>query len=303
MIPLKEVLASLFFISVGMLLDPVALFHDPWPTLGLLLAIVGGKFVVIVLVGFGLKLSLRVALLTGMSLAQAGEFLFVLLRAAKGTSLVGEGLDSHLMAAAIISMLVTPALMFLSPHLVVGLSKIGRLGRLLGVRPVEEHKDVATLENHVIVAGYGIAGEQLTSALREQSVPYVIVDLNAETVRLLSMQGEPAYFGDVTNIEVLERLGIHRARELVIVISDHAAARRALDAAQTLAPELPVLVRVAHVADVQTLLEQGASNVIASEFESAVEIVSLVLERCGVERQEVQTYVEQMHSRCRAKSG
>ncbi|MDJ0763140.1 MAG: cation:proton antiporter [Myxococcota bacterium] len=301
LIPFREVLASLFFITIGMLFDPAVLIPDPRPVFTLLGVILIGKFAVVMAVGLILGLPLKVSLITGMSLAQAGEFLFVLLRAAQGKNLVGDPLASQLVAAAILSMLITPLLMYLSPHVAAGVSRVNILQRLLGVRTARALNDSAQMTDHVIIAGHGIAGEALVDALRAQGIPYSIVDLNAETIRLLSMQGEPAYFGDVTSAEVLERLGIHRARELVVTISDSEAAVRATSTARKLAPDLPLLARVRYVGEVEPMLEVGATTVVASEYESAVEIVSLVLARHGIENREINTHIERMHANCRAK--
>lgn len=301
LIPLREVLASLFFISVGMLLDPVALVHDPLPVLGILVAVLVVKFVVITAVALALRLPLRVALISGMILAQTGEFLFVLMRSADGTGLVQAGFQGQLMAAAILSMLVTPLLMYASPHIAAGVSSFGPLQRALGVRTLAEQESRPAMSDHVVIAGHGIAGMELASALRQRDIGYVIVELNAETVRGLLSQDEPAFFGDVTSEEVLEKLGIHRARELVVTINDPDASIRAVMAARRLAPELPILVRVRYVAEVDELLAAGATRVVPSEFESAVEVVSQVLEGHGVHRDDIEEHVERMHGRCKVK--
>lgn len=304
LIPFREVLSSLFFISVGMLLDPLVLVRSPLPVLGMLGGIVVAKFVIVVAVGIVLGLPLRVSLITGMTLAHAGEFLFVLQRAAEGTGLFSGTLASQLVAAAILSMLVTPMLMHLSPRVASGVSELWLfrwIGRGRRTREREDVGQIVQVGNHVIIAGYGIAGEELSGAIRQRGIPYLIVDLNAETIKLLSMQGEPAHFGDVTNPEVLEHLGIHRAAELVVAISDPGAAYRAVSTARAIASQLPILVRVRYVGEVQDLLEAGATHVVPSEYESAVEIVSQVLTRHGVPRDEVRAHIEEMHSRCRMK--
>jgi CPA2 family monovalent cation:H+ antiporter-2 len=279
LIPFREVLASLFFVSVGMLLEPRALIADPLPILGLLGAILVAKFAIVVAVGLVLGLPLRVALITGMTLAHAGEFLFVLLRAAAGTGLMEGQLGSHLMAAAILSMLVTPFLMYLSPRVAAGVSGFGLFRRLVRAREASASGAELALRDHVIIAGYGVAGEE----------------------KLLAMQGEPAHFGDVTSVEVLERLGIHRAAELVVAINDPGAAVRAVSAARKLSPDLPVLVRVRYVGEVAELLDAGATRVVPSEYESAVEIVSRVLDRHGVPRAAITAHIEAMHARCRVE--
>jgi CPA2 family monovalent cation:H+ antiporter-2 len=301
LIPFREVLASMFFISVGMLLDPGALIREPLPIFGLFAAIMFGKALIILFVGLIMRIPLRVTLITGMILSQMGEFLFVLARAAEGTGLLDGTLTSQLMAAAILSMLVTPLLMYMSPKFAAGVTKFGMLQRYMGVDNGDEQQHAQHLRDHVIIAGYGIAGQELASALRLQDIPYAIVELNAETVRKLRQKKEPAFFGDVISEEMLHRLGIHRARELVIAISDPNAALRALGAARRLAPDLPILIRSRYVGEVPELLDMGATNVVPSEYESAVEIVSQVLSRNGIPRDHIDAYVENMHLRCRVK--
>jgi CPA2 family monovalent cation:H+ antiporter-2 len=301
LIPFREVLASLFFISVGMLLDPMSILRDPLPVMGLLAAIIVGKLLVVTAVALAMRMPLRVALISGMTLAQTGEFLFVLLRSADGTGLVAGGFESQLMAAAILSMLVTPLLMYASPHVAAGVSRFGWLQRLLGVRTVVGPGPTPDLKDHVIIAGHGIAGMELIDALRAHDIPYATVDLNTETVRELLSRDNPAFFGDVTSEEVLEKLGIHHARELVITINDPEAALRAVKVARHLAPDLPILARVRYVAEVDELLEAGATRVVPSEFESAVEIVSKVLAGHGVARDVIDANVDSMHGRCKVK--
>ena len=302
LIPFREVLASLFFISVGMLLDPQALAEAPLPVLCLFGLILVAKFAIVVAVGLVLGLPLRVSLITGMTLAHGGEFLFVLLRGAEGTGLVGDELSSQLVAAVILSMVVTPVLMYVSPKVAAGVSEMWLFRWIGRGQQAAVEEDIDQLKGHVIIAGHGVAGEELSEALRARGIPYVIVDLNAETIKLLAMQGEPAHYGDVTNAEVFEQLGIHRAAELVVAINDPGAAHRAVSVARELAPELPILVRVRYVGEVQNLLDAGATRVVPSEYESAIEIVSRVLTRHGIPREEVLVHIEDMHLRCRARN-
>ncbi|MHC4607396.1 MAG: cation:proton antiporter [Planctomycetota bacterium] len=301
LIPLREVLASLFFISVGMMLYPLDLLSDPLPVLGLLAAVLAGKFLIVTVVGLVLGIPLRVALITGLVLAQMGEFMFVLLKAAQGTGLASAPVFSNLLAAAILSMLVTPILMYASPHIAAGVVRFGALQRLLGVRIPEISDSAAEVSDHVIIAGCGITGRELAAALRARTIPYVIVELNPETVRSLLAQDEPAFFGDVTSVEILERLGLQRAREMVIAISDPDAALRTVRAARRLAPDLPLLVRARYVDEVARFLEAGATSVVPSEYESAVEILRQVLARHGAGPDEIESRVASMHARCRAR--
>ncbi len=303
-IPFREAFSSLFFVSVGMLLDPAALVGNFAPVLGLLLLILVGKFLVVFLVGFILHLPPSVSLVSGITLAQTGEFLFVLLRSAHGTGLADGAFADNLSLAAIVSMLVTPALMWVSPRVVAGLSKLGKLQRYFNSHDIqiqaEGTESPATLRNHVIVAGHGITGQELARSLREVGVDYVIVDMNAETVHRLAGEGEKAFFGDVTSAEMLHKLGIERADALVIVISDPRAVERAVRQARQLASELPIIVRSRYVAEVDGLFGAGATSVVSAEFEAAVEITSQVLAGQNVDSSVIDAHVARLRRQCKA---
>jgi CPA2 family monovalent cation:H+ antiporter-2 len=284
LIPFREVFASLFFVTVGMLFDGRVLIGDVGGVLGLLAAILFGKFLIVFLTAALMRLPLRVCVLAAASLAQVGEFSFVLARAASDTDLLGGALEDRFFAATILSMLVTPLAIAAGPRLASGASRIRVVTRLLGVRTaVDAEVDESGRRDHVVIAGWGVTGRELARALREADVPYVVLDLNPDNVRHAREQGEPAYFGDVTSPEVLLHVGAHRAREIVIAVNDPAAAERAVRAARRAAPDVPILVRARFIADVAGMLEAGATEVVPAEIEAAVEIAARVLRRHGVD--------------------
>ncbi len=277
LVPLRDVLTSVFFVAIGMLLDLRNVLEHLVPILGLFVAIIAGKFIIIFLTASVSRLPLRVGVLTAASLAQVGEFSFVLLLAANGTGLVEEPLASNLTVAIILTMLVTPFGIALGPHLAGGMGKLGPLTRLLEVRTTAEMRETQALRNHVIIAGYGLTGRSLARSLAEVGTPYIIVDLNTENVRDAGQQGEPACFGDVTSAEVLEHLGVADATALIIAINDPDATARATSAARRAAPDLRITVRTTFAADVKSLEEAGANDVIAAETAAAGIITDRVL--------------------------
>jgi len=281
LVPLRDVLASVFFVSIGMLLDLRNVIDNLLPILALFAAIIVGKFIIIFLSASIMRLPLRVGILTAASLSQVGEFAFVLLLAASGTNLLEEPFKSNFTVAIILTMVATPFGLALGPHLASGLGKLNPLTRLLQVRTTEEMQETGSLRNHVIIAGYGLTGRNLARSLKQIGTRYTIVDINTENVRDAARQGEPAFFGDVTSAEVLEHLGVADASEIVIAINDPDATARAIGAARLAAPDLRITVRTSFDADVKRLEEAGATHVVAAEAAAADTIIDRVLRNLG----------------------
>jgi CPA2 family monovalent cation:H+ antiporter-2 len=281
-IPFRQVLTSVFFVSVGMLLD-LGASHRIGNVLLLLAAILVVKFLIVWTTGMIMRFPPRVNILAASSLAQVGEFSFVLLNAAAGTALLSAEFTGELYVAIILSMLITPIAISSGPHLAAGLGRLQAVTERLGVRTVEEvPSSFREMKNHIIIAGYGVAGEELALSLEDIGVSYVVVDLNADNVRRATQRVMPAYFGDVTSSEVLSHLGAARARAIVIVINDPAATEQAIRAARHAAPQLHILARTNYVADIARLQKAGANEVLASEQEVSAVLTSRVLDRCGV---------------------
>jgi CPA2 family monovalent cation:H+ antiporter-2 len=283
LIPFREVFASLFFVSVGMLLDPHSIAGNALPIFALLAAIVLGKATIATLTSLVLQLPLRVSLLAGLALAQVGEFSFVLMAAGRDAMALPQPFTDNLSVAIVVSMLITPLIISISPKVTAGMGKAPVLTRRLGVRTAADRpRDSGPMKDHVIIAGYGLTGRELANALEDCGVPYVMVDINPDNVRGALRRAEPAYFGDVTSDEVLESLGIAHARELVLVINDIDATTRAIHAARRLAPTLPIFARVFYAMDVARVARAGATEVVAAELEAAVEVTHRILQRCRV---------------------
>ncbi|MFZ5979368.1 MAG: NAD-binding protein, partial [Candidatus Zixiibacteriota bacterium] len=192
--------------------------------------------------------------------------------------------ESSLMAATILSMLITPFFIAFGPHLAAGVGKIRFLTRMLNVRTADDLAAAAEkMKKHIIIGGFGFAGKELARTLKDCRVPYLIAELNAETVHRAVREGEPAYFCDITNSEVLEMLGAAHARELVILINDPGAVERAVRAARTVSATLKIIARTNYLLDVERLLAAGADEVIPAEREAAARVVETVLERCRID--------------------
>jgi CPA2 family monovalent cation:H+ antiporter-2 len=283
LVPSRDVLVSVFFVSIGMLLDLQGVLRNLLPILGLFAAIVVGKFVMVLLVASAMRLPLRVGVLTAAALAQVGEFSFVLLQAANGTGLLTQPLAGNLTVAIILSMLATPFAIAAGPHLAAALGRLNGLHSLLEVRTTSDLETEAT-RDHVIIAGYGLTGRTLANVLARSATPYIIVDINTDNVREAERLGQSACFGDVTSVEVLEHLGTAHARELVIAINDADATERATRAARRSAPNLRITVRTAYELDVERLRKAGATHVVTAEYAAAGAVVARVMGNAGDER-------------------
>ncbi|MCK4546390.1 MAG: cation:proton antiporter [Candidatus Eisenbacteria sp.] len=288
LISFREVFASLFFVSVGMLLAPVMLVENLVPILVLLVAILLGKSLIVFVTALIVRMPLRVCLLSAVALAQVGEFSLVLSFAAKGSGLVGEPLESNLLTAAVLSMFLAPFALAFGPRLAAGAGRLRVLNRMLEVGPAENAPDrMARIKDHVIIGGYGFAGLELARSLDECDIPNVVVDINIANVRMATQKGARAFFGDVTSYEVLMQMGAARAKELILVINDPSAAERAVRIARSLAPDLHIIVRTYYLLDIEPLLAAGANEVITAERESAVEVASRVLKRHQIDSEQI----------------
>ncbi|MGH9866737.1 MAG: cation:proton antiporter [Candidatus Polarisedimenticolia bacterium] len=285
MVPFRDSLTSLFFVSIGMLMDPSVLLERPAGVLVATLGIVGLKCALIA--GTLLLIGLRptVALQAGLALGQIGEFAFVLMRFGSGYGLIEPSTGSVFLAASVITMFVTPLVMAAAPPLVALVRGWEEKDWWRPARDLREFSEEAeALRDHVIVVGYGFNGRNLVRVLKEIGIPYVVLEMNPETVREARAEGERILYGDATSAGILERLGAGHARVLVLAISDPVSTRRAVALARRLFPALITIVRTRYLKEVDQLYGLGAQVVVPEEVETSMEIFSRVLEMYGVPR-------------------
>jgi CPA2 family monovalent cation:H+ antiporter-2 len=288
MIPFREIFAGLFFVSIGMLLSPYLIIENFLLIVITLLLILLGKSLIVFLTAYIIKMPLRACFISALALAQVGEFSFILLFSVKGSGLISTSLESTLISAAILSMFLTPFAISFGPRLAAGIGKFSLFTKAMRIEPVSEPPEgLCSLCDHIIIAGYGFAGRELSLSLKNYNIPFVVVDLNSQNVRLASNEIGSALFGDITSKEVLEKLGINKARELVILINDPTASEYTVRIAREVASDLYISVRIPYLLDVNSLKEAGANEVISSEQEAAVQISSQVLKRSNVNPSEI----------------
>jgi CPA2 family monovalent cation:H+ antiporter-2 len=294
-IPFREVFTSFFFVSIGMLLDPMGALRAHGIILSGLVGILVLKFLVIFVVGIVLRLPLRVSILAGALLSQVGEFAFVLSRAGEAEGILPATLTGSLTSIVILSMLITPLIASFGPTIAAGAGRIGALTRFMDVdTPVEQE---SFMHNHAIIAGYGVSGQVAASALRESGVPLVVLDLNPDNVRAAEKEGHLAFFGDVTSPTVLGALGIHRARVLLVVVNDPEAAARAIRSVRSIDSEIEIVVRGRYLGTAPLLYSAGATMVISAELEASIEVTAHLLRMYEIPEDEVERQREMVRSR------
>jgi len=290
-LPLRDCFSGIFFISIGMLLNLDLLTRDFLTPLMNLLLIVGIKSLLIFAVFWWLYGSIRLAVLLGLSLAQVGEFSFILAKAGINYKLLTPANEQLFLAGSILSMIATPFLIQSVHRLAVGLEAM-----LGGSQESTSAGETAASENvaqgHVVVVGYGLNGQNLARVLKEVGIPYRVLEMDPDLVRCAKAAGEPIFFGDGTRPEILQQAGIRQARVVVIAISDPAATARVVSQARRLRPDLYIIVRTRYVAEIDHLYRLGANQVIPEEFETSVEIFARVLEEYHVPRNVISLQVD-----------
>ncbi|HSK74733.1 MAG TPA: cation:proton antiporter [Pyrinomonadaceae bacterium] len=283
-LPFRDIFNSLFFISIGMLLSLGALGENLSTVLLYVGFLIVGKALLILAVIFITGFSLRVAVMTGLGLAQVGEFSFVLAKAGVAEGLLSGAEYQNFLAASIISMIATPFLIMLAPRLGYFIQSFLKAK----LPDVSIHETISDAEpevsKHVVIVGYGLNGRNLARVLKSVKIPYVVLEMNAEAVWKAKAQGEKVYFGDATRREVLHHVGVDRASIIVLAISDPTATRHTVSLARELNPSIHIIVRTRYLIEMNDLMHLGANEVIPEEFETSIEIFSRVLQEYGVSR-------------------
>jgi CPA2 family monovalent cation:H+ antiporter-2 len=297
LMPFRDIFISLFFVAVGMLVQLDTMNEHVVITLIAVAVIMGGKALSAAVGPALMGYSGRVALLAGVAVSQIGEFSFVLAKEGRVAGLLPETLYQQFLGVAVITMLVTPFLLQGGPAILDGLEKVMPLDRLLpGFRPRGFAPVQDPVSDHVVIAGYGLNGRNLAAALRSINAPYLIVELNAQSVRNARAEGEPAFYGDATREEILHALGVDRARLLVIAISDPSATRRMVRVARDLNPNVHIIARTRYIVEIPELTRLGANIVIPEEFETSIEIFARVLAHYNVARDEIDRLVSEIRA-------
>ena len=283
--PFHDVLLGLFFITIGMKLDwrPVI---DQWAlVLMLTCAPVLAKSALVALLARAFRAAPGVALRTGLYLAQAGEFGFVLLTLGAENSLVAPEWLSPILASMVLSMLATPFIVMYSNRIVMRLSSSDWMMQSLQLTTIAR-KSIGA-EKHVIICGYGRSGQNLASMLETQNIPYMALDLDPDRVRQAAAAGQSVVFGDAARLQSLMAAGLARAHAVVVSYPDTPSALKILRLVREHAPTVPVIVRTIDDSDLETLRAAGATEVVPEAIEGSLMLASHALALVGVPMRKV----------------
>lgn len=292
-LPFKDVFVSFFFVSVGMLLSLGFVASNLTLVIAATLAIVVLKglaaWIAAVVMGF----SGRSAVISGLQLAQVGEFSFILAGVGLGHGLMTEQSYQLFLAASVLTMLGTPFLVNAAPGIADMIMEIPwvRKWRVFCCRDLAEPLG-RVLKDHIIISGFGLGGRTIARAAEVSGIPYLVLDVNADTVTQERKAGRTILYGDASFPEVLRHAGVERARVLAVTVSDAAGARRIVDVARRLNPVLHIIVRTRFHSEMRDLYDLGAAEVVPEDLESSMELFSRVLARYLVPCAEVERFSE-----------
>ncbi|HSL42145.1 MAG TPA: cation:proton antiporter [Anaerolineales bacterium] len=291
-LPFRESFAVLFFVSIGMLVNPIYLYQNIGPVLALTAIIVIAKPLTTILMGLIFPWPARTTLVVSAGLSQIGEFSFIVGQAGVALGLLDRSQYSLILAGALLSIMVNPLMFRLIRPMERWLQKIPSIWRLLDRQGPPLPQVTESMADHVVIVGYGRVGRHIVSLLGEMGIPHLVVEADMERGEELSRRQIPTLYGDAANSEVLTHAGLTRARALVVAGPDEDASALVVTAARDIAPDLPIIARAISEDGTRRLTELGAQDVIHPELEGGLEILRHTLLQLGFPIQEIYRYTD-----------
>lgn len=294
-LPFKEIFTSIFFVSIGMLLNYSFTLKHWSVILIFVVSIFFLKTVAITVTGIITGLPLAVSLMAGLVLCQVGEFSFILSKTAQTYNILEQHHYQYFLSVSIITMMVSPFLISAAqkiPGIILKLPLPSVLRE--GYHSVSLGEAIDDFFDHVIIIGYGLNGQNVAHSARWAGITYVVIEMNPETVRRERLKGENIIYGDASMDAILHEAGIHKARCIVITIPDIAASRRIVALSRKMNEEIIIITRTRFVQEVDSLYSLGANDVIPEEFETSIEIFSRVLRTYNIPGNDIQNIINEI---------
>jgi CPA2 family monovalent cation:H+ antiporter-2 len=291
-LPFRETFTVLFFVSIGMLVNPDNLPGNIGGILACTAVVVVGKAILTLLSGFALPTPAKTILVVAAGRSQIGEFSFLLAQSAILVGIFNSQQYSLVLGTAIFSILLNPFMLRLIAPAEALLRRAPKLWRRLDRHGTPPQAPTEGMSSHVVVVGYGRVGEHIVTVLGRLGIPRLVVELDIGRAVELDQHGVPTLYGDAADSEVLDHAGLSRARALVVTLPDEAACEVVVAAGRHQAPRLPIIARAATQDGVGQLHRLGAQDVILPELEGGLEIMRHTLLQLGYPTTDVDTYAE-----------
>ena len=292
--PLRDIFASLFFAAIGMLIDPLFL----WQNLELILVLVAlvfvGKFLIITPLVMLFRYPLKTALITGLGLAQIGEFSFVLASEGQALGLVSRRIYLLILGTTAVTLMLTPFVLRLVPFLFDFAESMPWLKPYFVDDQAHDCSEDLPQKNHIVVCGYGRLGKNLVKLLQQYQLPVVVIDQSESRIQQLREAGIPYVYGNGVSLHVLETAGVSHAQGMAIALPDPASIRLCLKRSLEVCPELDLVVRATQDKNIELLYQLGAKEVVQPEFEASLEMVTHLLIGVGLLPEMVQQKMQQI---------
>lgn len=293
--PIRDIFAALFFVAVGMLIDPVFLWEHLELIIGLMLLIVAGKTLIIIPIVKLFGYSWRTSIITGLGLAQIGEFSFVLASAGQGLGLVSRRVYLLIVGTTALTLMITPFILQFAPKLLDWIEEKWDLSNLLeNSQKITNIAEDLPQQNHIIVCGYGRVGRNLVRLLQSHNYAVIVIDQSEKTVQELRNNQIPYLYGNAASLHVLEAAGVDRAASMAIALPDPMSTRLCLKRSLEFSPNLDVIVIADRDKDIELLYQLGAKEVVQPEFEASLELSNHVLTKMGLGGDKIQQEMQKI---------
>jgi monovalent cation:H+ antiporter-2, CPA2 family len=281
-LPFKGLFLGLFFMSVGMSIN-FELIIDKLPKImALSFAVISVKALIIFALCIFFRFSFGVAIHTGLLLSQGGEFAFILFKLAADKNIIDQDLSETLLLVVTFTMALTPLLSIIGAYIA---KKIDKKDEIISKENVL--KEIADLENHVIICGFGRVGKMVAKLLEAEHIQYVALDINAKNVSDARDEGFPIYYGDCSNLEMLRVVGLERSQTVIVSINNMITTKKAVKTIRGHDSNIPIIVRDSDLSRAEALIKLGVSVVVPETYETGLQLGGAVLKSVGISEYEV----------------
>ena len=291
--PIRDICAAAFFAAIGVLIDPVFVWNNLTLILGLVTVVLVGKSLIIAPLVVLFRYPLKTAIISGLGLAQIGEFSFVLAGQGSKFGLISENVYSLLLGTTAVTLIVTPFVLRLLPAILTKAESFDWFAQ--ADRPLDASEELS-LQDHIIVCGYGRVGSNIVKLFRDRNYPVLVIEQSEYQVQKLRSAKIPYIYGNAASLLVLEKAGVNQAKGMVIALPDPMTIRLCLKRALILNPELDLVVRASSEKDIELLYQMGAKEVVQPEFEASLELSTHLFAGLGFPLVAIQQNIQQIRA-------